>query len=114
LVAKFGAALQTIPTPVMGGILILLFGSIAAVGLNTLIKAKVDMAQQRNLIIVATVLVFGIGGMVVGGNDFSLQGISLCGLVAIVLNLILPKESPESDDLHEEQEVVEDLINHAR
>ncbi|QEQ97587.1 uracil-xanthine permease family protein [Neptunomonas concharum] len=114
LVAKFGAALQTIPTPVMGGILILLFGSIAAVGLNTLIKAKVDMAQQRNLIIVATVLVFGIGGMVVGGNDFSLQGISLCGLVAIVLNLILPKESPESDDLHEEQEVVEDLIDHAR
>ena len=114
LVAKFGAALQTIPTPVMGGILILLFGSIAAVGLNTLIKAKVDMAQQRNLIIVATVLVFGIGGMVVGGNDFSLQGISLCGLVAIVLNLILPKESPESDDLHEEQEVVEDLINHVR
>ena len=113
LVAKFGAALQTIPTPVMGGILILLFGSIAAVGLNTLIKAKVDMAQQRNLIIVATVLVFGIGGMVVGGNDFSLQGISLCGLVAIVLNLILPK-GDASDDLHEEQQVVDDLIDHAR
>lgn len=114
LVAKFGAALQTIPAPVMGGILILLFGSIAAVGLNTLIKARVDMAQQRNLVIVATVLVFGIGGMAIGGNDFNLQGISLCGVVAILLNLILPKEQEESDDLHEEKAVVDDLIAHTR
>jgi uracil permease len=114
LVAKFGAVLQTIPAPVMGGILILLFGSIAAVGLNTLIKARVDLAQQRNLVIVATVLVFGIGGMAIGGDAFSLQGISLAGVVAIVLNLILPKEQPESDDLHEEQAVVDDLIDHAR
>lgn len=114
LVAKFGAALQTIPAPVMGGILILLFGSIAAVGLNTLIKARVDLTQQRNLVIVATVLVFGIGGMAIGGNDFSLQGISLCGVVAILLNLILPKEQPESDDLQEEKAVVDDLIDHAR
>ena len=114
LVAKFGAALQTIPAPVMGGILILLFGSIAAVGLNTLIKARVDLAQQRNLVIVATVLVFGIGGMAFGGNDFNLQGISLCGVVAIVLNLILPHEKPDSDDLHEEQAVIDDLIEHTR
>jgi uracil permease len=114
LVAKFGAALQTIPAPVMGGILILLFGSIAAVGLNTLIKARVDLTQQRNLVIVATVLVFGIGGMAIGTNDFSLQGISLCGVVAILLNLVLPKEKPESDDLHEEKAVVDDLIDHAR
>ncbi|WP_372739100.1 uracil-xanthine permease family protein [Neptunomonas sp.] len=114
LVAKFGAALQTIPAPVMGGILILLFGSIAAVGLNTLIKARVDLAEQRNLVIVATVLIFGIGGMAIGGNDFNLQGISLCGVVAILLNLILPKEQPECDDLHEEQAVIDDLIEHTR
>ena len=114
LVAKFGALLQSIPTPVMGGILILLFGSIAAVGLNTLVKAKVDMAQQRNLVIVATVLVFGIGGMAIGGDGFSLQGISLCGIVAIVLNLILPKHEAEANDLHEEDEVVEDLLEHMR
>ena len=114
LVAKFGAALQTIPAPVMGGILILLFGSIAAVGLNTLIKARVDLAQQRNLVIVATVLVFGIGGMAFGGNDFNLQGISLCGVVAILLNLILPHEQPDADDLHEEQAVIDDLIEHTR
>ncbi|TVQ68321.1 MAG: uracil-xanthine permease [Oceanospirillales bacterium] len=112
-IAKFGMLLQTIPTPVMGGILILLFGSIAAVGMNTLIKAKVDMAAQRNLVIVATVLVFGIGGMAIGEGAMSLQGVSLCGVVAIILNLVLPH--PDTDnDLHVEQEVVEDLVKHAR
>ena len=113
-VAKFGIALQTIPAPVMGGILILLFGSIAAVGMNTLIKARVDLAQQRNLVIVATTLVFGIGGMALGQGDLSLQGISLCGAVAIVLNLLLPPAEVTEDDLHEEQAVVEDLVQHAR
>lgn len=114
-VAKFGVLLQTIPSPVMGGILILLFGSIAAVGLNTIVKAKVDMAQQRNLVIVSTTLVFGIGGMAVGSGDLNLQGVSLCGLVAIVLNLILPMPKDEDrQDLSEEQAVVNDLVDHGR
>lgn len=113
-ISKFGMFLQTIPTPVMGGILILLFGSIAAVGMNTLIKARVDMAEQRNLVIVATVLVFGIGGMALGDGELSLQGVSLCGIVAIALNLILPSSVQEADDLHVEQEVVEDLVEHGR
>lgn len=113
-VAKFGILLQTIPSPVMGGILILLFGSIAAVGLNTLIKARVDLAEQRNLVIVATTLVFGIGGMVVGQGEFSMQGVSLCGVVAILLNLLLPGHKPMADDLHEEQDVVDDLIDHVK
>lgn len=113
-VAKFGTLLQTIPSPVMGGILILLFGSIAAVGLNTLIKAKVDMAQQRNLVIVSTTLVFGIGGMAIGNGDMNLQGVSLCGLVAIVLNLVLPAAEAPKDDLSEEAEVVGDMVEHGR
>jgi uracil permease len=114
-VSKFGAVLQTIPTPVMGGIMILLFGSIATVGLNTLIKARVDLAQSRNLVIVATTLVFGIGGMTVGNGEFSLQGISLCGIVAIFLNAVLPEEKSNTpSDLHEEKAVVDDLIDHAR
>lgn len=104
-IAKFGAFLQTIPAPVMGGILILLFGSIAAVGLNILVKARVDMGQQRNLVIVSTTLVFGIGGMALG----NLEGLSLCGLVAIVLNLVLPR-GDESEDLHAEEEIVEDMV----
>jgi uracil permease len=96
LVGKLGALLQTIPIPVMGGIMILLFGSIATVGLNTLIKNKVDLHKSRNLVIVAVTLVFGIGGMALGIGDFSLQGVSLCGIVAIVLNLILPKDLGEN------------------
>ena len=88
---KFGAILLSIPTPVMGGILCLLFGSIAVVGMNTLIKNQVDLAQPRNLCIVSVTLVFGIGGLMIGNQSFSLQGISLCGVVAIVLNLILPQ-----------------------
>ncbi len=97
-VAKFGILLQTIPSPVMGGILILLFGSIAAVGLNTLIKGNVDLSQQRNLVIVAVTLVFGLGGMVVGEGEFALKGVSLCGFAAIILNLVLPRSVDESSE----------------
>ena len=90
-VGKFGAILQTIPAAVMGGIMILLFGSIASVGLNTLIRHQVDLSNSRNLCIVSVTLVFGIGGMAFGIGEFNLQGVSLCGLVAIILNLLLPK-----------------------
>lgn len=96
LVGKLGAILQTIPMPVMGGIMILLFGSIATVGLNTLIKNNVDLHKSRNLAIVAVTLVFGIGGMAFGIGEFSLQGVSLCGIVAIILNLVLPHDLGEN------------------
>lgn len=91
-VSKVGAILLSMPVPVMGGILCLLFGSIAVVGMNTLIRHQVDLSQARNLCIVSVTLVFGIGGLVLGNDSISLQGISLCGVVAIVLNLILPAE----------------------
>jgi uracil permease len=113
-VAKFGIALQTIPAPVMGGILILLFGSIAGVGMNILVKAQVDLADQRNLVIVSTTLVFGIGGMAIGNSDFSLQGISLCGLVAIAMNLLLPQTKVEEENLEQEQAIAEDMVEHNR
>ena len=89
-VGKFGAALQSIPAPVMGGILCLLFGSIAVVGLNTLIRNQVDLSQPRDLIIVSVTLVFGIGGMKLGTPAFALSGISLAALTALLLNLLLP------------------------
>ncbi|HBT58145.1 MAG TPA: uracil permease [Pseudomonas sp.] len=97
---KFGAVLLGMPVPVMGGILCLLFGSIAVVGLNTLVRHQVDLSQARNLCIVSVTLVFGIGGMVIGNDSFSLQGISLCGVVAILLNLILPKADEEAPAAH--------------
>ncbi|MCP9340637.1 uracil-xanthine permease family protein [Stutzerimonas xanthomarina] len=89
-IGKFGAGLLSIPVPVMGGILCLLFGSIAVVGLSTLIRHQVDLAEARNLIIVSVTLVFGIGGMAFGYGEFSLSGISLCAIIALLLNLMLP------------------------
>ncbi len=89
---KLGAFLGTIPTPVIGGILILLFGAIAAIGMNALVKDGRDLSQPRNLIIVSVALVFGIGGMSLGGAGFSIQGIGLAAITAIVLNLVLPRE----------------------
>jgi uracil permease len=91
-VGKFGALLQTIPLPVMGGIMVLLFGSIAGIGLKTLLDAKVNLSSARNLCIVSVTLVTGIGGLGVTIGSFSLQGISLCGVLAVLLNLLLPNE----------------------
>ncbi|WP_448917109.1 uracil-xanthine permease family protein [Haemophilus sputorum] len=94
---KVGAFLQTIPDVVMGGIMMLVFGSIAAVGMSTLIKAKVDMGEARNLVIVSVVMTFGIGGMFINLGEFSLKGISLCAIAAIIMNLILPKEKGQNN-----------------
>ncbi|MGF1612164.1 MAG: uracil-xanthine permease family protein, partial [Kiloniellales bacterium] len=91
-VGKLGALLLTIPTPVMGGILILLFGAITVVGLSTLAKAGHDeLVKPRSLIIISIILVFGIGGMELGLGDVSLAGIGLAGVAGLVLNLVLPE-----------------------
>lgn len=89
---KTGALLSTIPVPVMGGIMVLLFGTIAVVGLRTLIASQVDLSKSKNLAIVAVVLVFGLGGMQFEFGSFQLQGIALAAISAIVLNIVLPKE----------------------
>ncbi len=91
-VAKVGAVLQTIPVPVMGGIMLLLFGAITVVGLNTLVRAGEDLTKPRNLTIVALILVFGIGGMAFPLGKFTLGGIGLAGITGVVLNLVLPAE----------------------
>lgn len=87
---KFNALLASIPVPVMGGIMMLMFGSVASVGLNTLIKARTDLDEPRNLVIVSSVLVMGIGGLALNFDGLTLQGVSLCGVVAVALNLVLP------------------------
>ena len=89
-VAKLGALLQSIPGPVMGGIMTLLFGSIAVIGMNTLVRAGQSLTAPRNLVVVSLILVFGIGGMQFGGGQFTLQGVSLAAVVGIVLNWVLP------------------------
>jgi uracil permease len=90
-VGKLGALLQTIPTPVMGGIMLLLFGAIMVVGLNTLVRSGDDLMEARNLAIVALILIFGIGGMSFSAGQFQLQGIGLAGILGVLLNLVLPQ-----------------------
>ena len=92
---KVGAFLSTIPIIVMGGIMMLVFGSIAVVGMSTLIRGKVDVTEARNLCIISVVMTFGIGNMFVDVGSVSLKGISLCAIVAIALNLVLPKAKNE-------------------
>ena len=94
---KLGALLQTIPGPVMGGIMLLLFGAITVVGLNTLVRARVDLTRPRNLVIASLILVCGIGGMALSIGNFCLSGIGLAGLSGVILNLILPgdREMPD-------------------
>ena len=89
-IGKVGALLQTIPVPVMGGIMLLLFGAIMVVGLNSLVRAGEDLMEPRNLSIVALILVFGIGGMAFSAGEFSIKGIGLAGILGVFLNLVLP------------------------
>jgi len=92
---KFGAIIQTIPTPVLGGVSILLFGIIASSGIRTIVESGVDFKDKRNLIITSVILVIGIGGGRLAFNithdlTFELAGIALATLVGIVLNLVIP------------------------
>ncbi|MBF0242619.1 MAG: uracil-xanthine permease [Desulfamplus sp.] len=96
-VGKLGSFLQTIPTPVMGGIMLLLFGAIMVIGLNTLVQSGENLTEPRNLTIVALILVFGIGGMSFSAGEFTLQGIGLAGILGVAMNLILPKERQKID-----------------
>lgn len=91
-VGKLGGLLKTIPTPVMGGILILLFGMIAVIGTGALIRGGVDMSRPRNLVIASIILVAGIGDMELCCGHLTLSGIGLAGLLGVILNLALPED----------------------
>ncbi|WP_179887025.1 solute carrier family 23 protein [Bacillus sp. AFS088145] len=91
-IGKISAVISSIPTPVMGGISILLFGIIASSGLRVLVENKTDFAKQRNLVIASVILVLGIGGAAVHiGKQFALEGMALSALIGVVLNLVLPE-----------------------
>ncbi len=94
-VGKIGAFLATIPGPVMGGVMILLFGMITVIGINTLVRAGKDLATPRSLVIVAVILVCGIGGMKFSAGTFAIEKIGLAGILGFWLNLILPQEKSE-------------------
>ena len=84
-VPKVGAFIQSIPVSVMGGIEILLFGMIAAVGIGTFVRNKVEI-EGKNLIIISVMLVLGIGGASLDIGAVAFQGIGLAALIGIILN----------------------------
>ncbi|MGU8011498.1 uracil-xanthine permease family protein [Streptococcus suis] len=88
---KFTALISTIPSAVLGGMSILLYGVIASNGLKVLIESRVDFGQVRNLIIASSMLVLGLGGAVLNIGAITLSGTALSAIVGIILNLILPK-----------------------
>ena len=99
LFGKFGAVLQTIPVPVKGGVEIILFGMIAAIGIRTLAESKLDFTHSRNLIIVGLILVTGLGINAIGGltitigeQALTLSGLFLAVVIGVIANLVLPKE----------------------
>ena len=87
---KVSALLKTIPEAVLGGIMLLLFGTIASVGVNSLVKNKVDLGDTRNLVIASLILTFGIGGAEMTFGSFTIGGIGLAALVGVFLNLVIP------------------------
>ena len=89
---KISALLKTIPSSVLGGIMLLLFGTIASVGINTLVKNKIDMGDTRNLVIASLILTTGIGGAEMAIGSVTIGGIGLAALVGVILNLIIPKK----------------------
>lgn len=88
---KMTAVLRSIPPPVLGGIMLMLFGSIAAVGIQNMIRHKVDFSETRNLAIAGMMLTIGVGGAVLRVGSLSLEGIGLSALVGVALNLVLPR-----------------------
>ena len=95
VLGKMSALLKTIPEAVLGGIMLLLFGTIASVGINSLIKNQVDLGNTRNLVIASLILILGIGGAEMVFGSITLGGIGLAAVVGVVLNLVIPKGQSE-------------------
>ena len=93
IMGKFGAVLQTVPQPVMGGVSIILFGMIASIGVRTLIDANLDFGHSRNLILSSLILVLGISiDNIVIWNTVSVSGLAVSALFGVILNKLLPSD----------------------
>jgi uracil permease len=90
LVPKFSAVIASIPLPVVGGISILLFGMIAGIGIKSLVDHRVDLGDPKILIIVATMLVLGLGDAQVAVGPVELSGLALAAVAGIAGNALLP------------------------
>lgn len=96
-IGPVAAIIENMPTPVMGGVSILLFGIIASSGFRIFVEDKIDFGKKKNLILTSVIIVLGIGGAAIkfkfNGADVEIAGVALATLVGIVLNLILPEKS---------------------
>jgi uracil permease len=98
-IGKAMALIQTIPTAVLGGISILLFGIIASSGLRMLVEQKIDFGNNRNLVIASVILVIGIGGAALKVTEaFAIEGMALAAIIGVILNLVLPGRETGTDD----------------
>lgn len=108
-IGKVTALIQTIPTPVMGGVSILLFGIIASSGLRMLVDSKIDFENKRNLVISSVILVVGLGGAIVKlPFHIDIQGMALAAILGVVLNLVLPGRQPLEENMFEETSLIKD------
>ena len=96
-IPKFSAAVSSIPTAIIGGVSLILYGMISAIGVRNVVENRVDFTKSRNLIIAAVILVSALGFNAVGGIEFyigsvdiTLSGLAIAAIAGIVLNAILP------------------------
>ena len=101
MIGKVSAFLKSIDTAILGGIMLLLFGTIAGAGINNLLNSRVNLSSSRNIVIISVTLTTGIGGAVLSMSRFTLGGIGLSAIIAVLLNLILPET--EADRRPKEQ-----------
>ena len=94
------AIISTIPTSVLGGISILLFGIIASSGLRMFVESRVDFGNNRNMVIASVILVIGIGNAKIAIESINLEvgGMALAAIVGVLLNLILPGRDKNVED----------------
>jgi uracil permease len=97
-VGKLSALLSTIPTPVIGGVMVVIFGMIASVGIRLLLENKPDLSDNRNAIIFAVILVCGVGNFTIEIGTFTFGGLGLAALMGVFLNQVLPYSTSLDDN----------------
>ena len=110
---KFTAIISTIPSGVLGGVSLLLYGFIAVNGLKVLIKNQVNFENSKNVVVASSMLVLGLGGAAVsivsGDLSLTISGMSLASIVGIILNLVL-KDDDEEIENKEAEKIEEEKV----
>lgn len=117
---KFAALVSLMPTATIGGVSLILYGMISAVGLRNIVESKVDFSKTRNVIIAALIMVVSIGvkygtadgsfDIRIGEVDIALSGLALGAIIGIVLNAVMPDKDYEFDDEEEVEEEIEENL----